>query len=263
MGYVFRIEDAQNYAQWLESGSGKTAVELEKDLLLRLWSPKCRQTVLEVGCGTGLFLDWLARLGHHVTGIDPSSAMLDIAQSRVDSRISLDRGYGEHLPYEDGSFDTVALITSLEFMDDPAGAIQEAIRVARRHVLLGVMNKYSLIACQRYMERLWDPRNPVFGRARFFSILELRNMVEAALAGYVPLHWRTGLTLPFFCMKYLGFLERSRLFQRQPFGHFIAMRIDLVYSLQTIRQPLFCEVPQGGAMRASLPSAGVIRKGRT
>lgn len=40
--------------------------------------------VLEVGCGTGRIALALAADGHAVTGIDPSSAMLDIARRRAD-----------------------------------------------------------------------------------------------------------------------------------------------------------------------------------
>ena len=38
--------------------------------------------VVDVGCGTGSFAVRLARAGHSVTGIDPASGMLKVAQSR-------------------------------------------------------------------------------------------------------------------------------------------------------------------------------------
>ena len=245
VGFVFRVEDAHRYNEWFQLEPGRSAIEIEKDLLLRLWAPSSPQRVLEVGCGTGVFLEWFAQLGHQVTGIDPSSIMLDIAQRRVSGRITLDRGYAEHLPYEDGAFDTVALITALEFVEDPDLALREALRVARRHVLVGALNKYSLIGCQRYFQRFFNRGESLFSHARFFSLFELQHMVEVALAGQVPLRWRTCLSLPLSALPYVRFLERSRFFQYHPFGHFIGMRVDLVYPLQTIREPLFCELPSG------------------
>ncbi|NWK80299.1 bifunctional 2-polyprenyl-6-hydroxyphenol methylase/3-demethylubiquinol 3-O-methyltransferase UbiG [Aquitalea sp. LB_tupeE] len=39
-------------------------------------------SVVDVGCGTGVFAVRLARLGHRVCGIDPAEAMLSVARSR-------------------------------------------------------------------------------------------------------------------------------------------------------------------------------------
>jgi cyclopropane fatty-acyl-phospholipid synthase-like methyltransferase len=38
--------------------------------------------VLDLGCGTGLLCDAYAALGHAVTGVDPSTAMLDVGRQR-------------------------------------------------------------------------------------------------------------------------------------------------------------------------------------
>jgi SAM-dependent methyltransferase len=40
------------------------------------------ESVIDLGCGTGLITRELARRGHRVTGIDPSAAMLAVARSR-------------------------------------------------------------------------------------------------------------------------------------------------------------------------------------
>ena len=243
MGYVFRYEDALHYNDWFLSEPGRSAFLIEKELLLRLWSPISPQRVLEVGCGTGLFLEWLSQQGHQVTGLDPSPSMLSICRNRLPDRICLDRGYAEHLPYEDNAFDTVALITTLEFVDDPLQAIREASRVARQHILIGALNRYSLIACSRYVERLW--KRSVYSHARFFSVFRLRRLVAEAFSGTVPLHWRTCLSLPLAGLKYYRFLEQSRFFQWHPFGHFIAMRVDPRHTMRTVQQPVFAEIPAG------------------
>lgn len=241
MGYVFRQEDARRYDEWFQSEPGRVVARVEQELLLRVWSPRSPQRVLEVGCGTGLFLEWFARLGHQTTGIDASAPMLELARRRLPERVDLNRGFAENLPYEDNAFDTVALITTLEFVDDPLRALQEALRVARRHVLLGSLNKYSIIAVQRFLDCLIRPS--IYRQARFFGVYELREMAESLLCGSVPLTWRTCLTLPLFTLRYLSFLERSPYFQWHPFGHFIAMRVDLRYPMQTVQDPLLHELP--------------------
>lgn len=247
VGYVFRLEDARLYDEWFQSEPGKSVARIERELLLRVWSSQSPQRVLEVGCGTGLFLQWFAERGHQVTGLDPSSPMLEIARKRLPEKVDLYRGFAEDLPYEDNAFDTVALITTLEFVDNPSKALQEAFRVARRHVLVGSLNKYSVIALQRFIGGLFRPS--IYSRARFFGVFELQGIAEKILSGSVPLKWRTCLTLPLFSLRYLSFIERSPYFQWHPFGHFIAMRIDLRYPMQTIQDPLLHELPasMGGA----------------
>ena len=243
MGYVFQFEDALHYDDWFSTEPGRTAAAIEKDLLQRLWAPGAPQSVLEVGCGTGLFLEWFARGGHQVTGLDPSPYMLNVARRRVPGRVALDRGCAEHLPYEDNAFDTVALITTLEFVDDPKIALQEALRVARRHVLLGTLNKYSVATCQHRLRRLWKPS--IYSHARFLSVYQLRHMTTEALAGPVPIRWQTCLFFPLAALRYLQFLEQSRFLRWLPFGHFLGMRIDLRYPLRTVQQPLLYEIPSG------------------
>ena len=265
MGYVFRNDDTRRYHDWFLREPGKSAFLIEKEILLRLWSPPSPQRVLEVGCGTGLFLEWFAELGHQVTGLEPSSSMLSICRDRLPDRISLDRGYAEHLPYEDNAFDTVALITTLEFVDDPLQALREAGRVARRHILVGALNRYSLISCCRYVEGLWKPT--VYRYARFFSVFALHQLSHKVFSGSVPLHWGTCLSLPLRTLKYLRVIERSRFFQWHPFGHFIAMRIDPRHTMRTVQQPVFSELRAGigqASVQAScwrLPERGKLDHG--
>lgn len=243
MGYVFQFEDALHYHDWFTSEPGRTAAAIEKDLLQRLWAPASPQTVLEVGCGAGHFLEWFLQGGHQVTGLDPSPYMLDFARRQLPPRVSLERGYAENLPFEDNSFDTVALITTLEYVADPLHALQEALRVARHHVLLGVLNRYSVATWQHCLRRLWQPS--IFSHARFFSVFELSRMTTEALAGAVPIRWQTCLLFPLSVLRYLRFLERSRFLHWLPFGHFIGMRIDLRYPLMTVQQPVFYRAPSG------------------
>jgi SAM-dependent methyltransferase len=62
-------------------------------------------SILEVGCGEGLRLSWLANvLCAQVHGIEPSAKAVAVAQARgVDAR----RGTADSLPFNDGSFDIV------------------------------------------------------------------------------------------------------------------------------------------------------------
>ncbi len=243
MSHVFRLDDIERYESWFRSDVGRSAFALQKDLLLKVWGPVSPQRVLEVGCGSGVFLEWFNSLGHMVTGIDPSTTSLELARRRMGGRAGLNRGFAEDLPYSDNEFDTVSLITSLEFVEDPSKALQEAFRVARRTVLLGVLNRYSIGRVHDFIERFW--KESLYSHAHSFSIFQLKKMSARILHGQVPIKWRTGFTLPPPLMKYMHYMERCPVCHCLPFGHFIAMRIDVPSRLRTIQTPVFSEIPAG------------------
>jgi SAM-dependent methyltransferase len=88
------------------------------------------QRVLEVGCGTGVFLRAAADRGAEVVGIDASEALLELAGARV-PEAELHLGDMQFLPFEDDSFDLVAGFNSFFFAADLVAALREARRVAK------------------------------------------------------------------------------------------------------------------------------------
>jgi SAM-dependent methyltransferase len=88
------------------------------------------QRVLEVGCGTGVFLRAAADAGAEVYGLDASEALLEIARERV-PEADLELGDFESLPYGANSFDVVAGFNAFFFAVDLVGALSEAGRVAK------------------------------------------------------------------------------------------------------------------------------------
>ncbi|HEX4814163.1 MAG TPA: methyltransferase domain-containing protein [Nonomuraea sp.] len=91
--------------------------------------PRAGDRVLDVGCGTGYLSRVIAPVvgpGGHVTGLDPSPAMIDYARRRAPSNCSYELGEGQRLPFPDGSFDLV--VSSLAVHHMPAEARPEALR---------------------------------------------------------------------------------------------------------------------------------------
>jgi ubiquinone/menaquinone biosynthesis C-methylase UbiE len=86
--------------------------------------------VLDVGCGTGVFLEAVAKLGGRPHGLDASRSLLRVARARV-PQAELRVGDAESLPFEDDSFDVVTGFNSFFFADDMVAALREACRVAR------------------------------------------------------------------------------------------------------------------------------------
>jgi ubiquinone/menaquinone biosynthesis C-methylase UbiE len=83
--------------------------------------------ILELGCGTGHWLELLAANGHRVTGVDPSPGML--AKARPKQTGVLVRALAEALPFPSGHFDRVVIINALHHFQDPQRAFAEARRV--------------------------------------------------------------------------------------------------------------------------------------
>lgn len=86
--------------------------------------------VLEVGCGSGVFLRAAADRGARVCGVDASPALVELARARV-PEADLTVGDLQHLPYEDDAFDVVAGFNAFFFADDMVAALREAGRVAK------------------------------------------------------------------------------------------------------------------------------------
>ena len=86
--------------------------------------------ILEVGCGTGHWLEVLQALGIHLTGLDFSARMLAQAQMRL-SGIPLVQGTAEQLPWPAGSFDRMFCINAIHHFDNKPTFLAEARRVLR------------------------------------------------------------------------------------------------------------------------------------
>jgi len=177
----FERENAKRYDKWYESPEGRKADKLEKDLFLKLVSPKKGETLLDIGCGTGHFSFWFHDLGLKVTGIDISLNMLGVAVDRLkDEEIKLVRGDACTLPFQDKSFDLTVMITTLEFLHQPAKAVEEAFRVTKSKVFLGVLSRWSILSLRRRLKSLFG--KSIYQKAKFYSVRELRRLTR----NYLP-----------------------------------------------------------------------------
>lgn len=230
MGYVFDFNDANAYEHWFYKHRNRMAAELESRLMLSMLKPNPGELVLDIGCGIGSILPPLLDEGLQVTGIDPSPYMLDIILAQFNDRVDLYRGRAEDLPFDDNSFNHACFFSSLEFVDDPQKAIEEACRVAKDKVFIGVLNRYAIKGIQRRVQGIFN--HTIFNKAEFFSVWQLKRMIKA-LIGPVPISWRTVCQFPNASGKFFINLEKSHLVQRCPFGTFAGLVVTLVPRLRT------------------------------
>ena len=228
----FDVSVAAEYDQWYQRPGGQYTYALEKELFQRLVQPQKEQSLLEVGCGTGRNLEFFSELGLDVTGIDSSKPMLQMAANRLGPGARLLLGEANRLAFDNNSFDIVALITVLEFLPDPAGALKEAARVSREKVYIGVLNKTSILGMARRVKGRFQ--KGIYNRAEFYTIWEVKGMSRRAL-GDVLLRWGSVLFFPLRWHQYCQRVERFLSFQRNPFGAFLGICATQVHRTSTHR----------------------------
>lgn len=91
------------------------------------------ESVLDVGCGTGVLLHALRRADStvRVTGIDLAPAMLSLAAGKLSGRAVLAVADAAALPFAAASFDLVVSTSSLHYWPDPIAGLREMARVVR------------------------------------------------------------------------------------------------------------------------------------
>ena len=88
------------------------------------------RAVLEVGCGTGHWLQAVAGCASFVAGIEPSRPMLGRAR-RAAPHARLAQACAESLPWRDASFDRLFCVNALHHFSDRERFFREAHRVLR------------------------------------------------------------------------------------------------------------------------------------
>lgn len=219
--------DAEKFEMWFKTPTGQFALEQEAGLMDNLISawPRRKRKLLEVGCGTGLFLDHLYRGGFDITGVDRSPIMLESARRRLGNRASLYLCNGENLPFEENEFDFTLLWTVLEFSADPEAMLREAARVSAGGVLVGFLNRHSIYFFTH--GRMWPWASPSTLRsAHWFSPSEMRRMIKKN-CGYSPSITRSVLPGPMWSWKMKSpWKQLNGIIYPPYFGAFTACRVD-------------------------------------
>lgn len=153
-------------------GSGATPEQFHM-LATRYWLAAdltVGRDVLEVACGPGIGLGYLARGARSVVGGDVDERLLRAAKRHYGRRISLLRLDAQVLPFADRSFDAVILFEALYYLAEPARFLSEARRVLRPAgmLLLSTVNKD------------WRGFNPSPYSTQYFSAGELRSLLESS-----------------------------------------------------------------------------------
>jgi ubiquinone/menaquinone biosynthesis C-methylase UbiE len=115
-----------------DSPSGRARAARRAALLVEAAGLRPGVRALELGCGTGVFLEKVAVHGATITGIDLSADLLSRCAERMAaaSHVTLVRGNAEKMPFPDGAFDAVYGSSILHHLNLEA-ALAEVRRVLR------------------------------------------------------------------------------------------------------------------------------------
>jgi ubiquinone/menaquinone biosynthesis C-methylase UbiE len=141
--------DAAAYDAWYETARGRWIGETEYRLLHRVLAPAAGDSLLDVGCGSGYFTRRFAQDNLRVTGIDPDVKMLCYAAAHAAAGERYLLGDARTLPFPARAFDLCVCITALCFIPEQSRALAEMVRVTRRRLVLGLLNRHSLLYLQK------------------------------------------------------------------------------------------------------------------
>lgn len=123
--------------------------------------------VLEVACGAGQGLGYLATKAGHVVGGDYTEGLLRMAHEYYGARIPLVQLDAHTLPFRDEIFDVVILYEAIYYLGQPDNFFSECRRVLRHH---GV-----LLICT--VNKEWVDFNPSALSTRYYAVQELEEQL--------------------------------------------------------------------------------------
>lgn len=155
---------AQEYDTFYQSSFGKNIDKLEKSIIAGFLKKLTVKNILEIGCGTGHWSDFLAQNGFSLTATDISEEMLKTAKSKNIKNVVFKQGDVLNLEYADESIENIIAITSLEFSGNLEKAFEEIYRVLKP-------SGYFICAGLNGKSEYWNDKKDdiVYKHADFFS----------------------------------------------------------------------------------------------
>ena len=197
---------ADRYVAYLETPEGRLRSDLAFANLLEFLPAGNKDSLraLDLGCGTGATAVRLAELGIHVTLLDSSHEMLEIAEraareAGVSERIVLTHRDVAQLASFFGpeSFDVILCNNLLEFVEDPGVVLRDAaclmrdsrailsvlVRNQAGEVLKAAIEAGNLAVAENSLIAEWGQESLYGGRVRLFTSDSLQRMLKAARLG--------------------------------------------------------------------------------
>lgn len=129
------------------------------------------RTIVDVGCGYGLYAERLRQARREVVGVDMDPRFVEEARSRGIEAVEADAAA---MPFDDGQFESAILFEVLEHVPQPERVLAEALRVSSRNVLVTVPNLSEYESLKAYGLTYWHLA--VTDHVNFFTVDGLREL---------------------------------------------------------------------------------------
>jgi demethylmenaquinone methyltransferase/2-methoxy-6-polyprenyl-1,4-benzoquinol methylase len=143
-------------------------------LVVEALDPGPGETILDLAAGTGTSSEGFAIAGTTVVPVDLSLGMLTVGKKRK-PELSFIAGDALHLPFRDGSFDSVTISFGLRNVEDPAAALTEMARVTRPGG--------RLVVCE-FSSPTWRPFQRLYSNYLVAAIPKIAAVVSSNPAAY-------------------------------------------------------------------------------
>ncbi|MDI6591317.1 MAG: class I SAM-dependent methyltransferase [Patescibacteria group bacterium] len=155
-------------------------------------------TLLDIGCGTGRYLNHFLSLGKTV-GVDISEPMLEKARKNTKDQAILIKADAENLPFKDNTFDVVTCSYLFENLngpkDNPKKVFKEMYRVTKKggQIIFTVETWYSIPNLISYILSFLKRKTPL----NFYSVKKIRKLTTGVNPQSVKIYGLSPITVFF------------------------------------------------------------------
>lgn len=184
-----RYSDTYFWGEYLPA-NGITGEKIDLSLydakygrMLALLQPYRRLgTLVEIGCGAGLFLKAAERAGWAVSGLEVMTAGVEFARTRLGLNVMATAVEEAELPEE--GYDVVALLEVIEHLSNPQAMLRRALTLLRPGGCLAMTTPNVESLSRYFLGTTWSVFNPA-EHLYYFSERTLTAMLSAAGYGEV------------------------------------------------------------------------------
>lgn len=146
--------------------------EIILDQIKRIIQANKDVNILDIGCGTGIMLEYLKEFGT-IQGLDFSEEAVNYSALRLGDRVSIKLGnLSDNLPFENKNFDLITLLDVIEHLDNDTDTLKKAWHLLKEGgILICTVPAYQF---------LWSGHDVLNHHKRRYTLKELEEKISAS-----------------------------------------------------------------------------------